>query len=108
MAKKYSKPNTAPLGIYSIRDLPKGEFIKRVDRCKACHGYGVITVYGAPYNGSTCEACEGKGYTKVHEKVYIRGEYSAFNRRYELIDALDINRVILKSGSVIVLAGFTY
>lgn len=106
--KKITKANTAPLGLYRIKDLPIGEYVKRVSVCKACEGEGKYRVFGATYNGMTCDHCEGKGYTKEYPTVYIRGKYDAFNRRYPLARFDDMNRETLKSGNVIVLAGFTF
>lgn len=106
--KKITKANTAPLGLYRIKDLPIGEYVKRVDICKVCMGDGKLHVFGAPYNGEDCPRCEGKGYTKEHNTVYIRGKYDAFNRRYPLTRFDDMNRETLKSGNAIVLAGFTF
>lgn len=41
-------------------------------------------------------------------KVYRREKFDAFNRRYPLTDMDDVNRDVLKRGSVLVEAGFTY
>jgi len=105
MAKKITKANTCELGLYCIKDLPIGEYVHRVDICKTCKGNKKIDVY--PY-GMDCPECDGKGYTKVHPTVYVRGRFDAFNRRYSLVKFDDTNSETLKSGSVMVLAGFTF
>jgi len=103
--KKITKPNTCELGLYRIKDLPIGEYVKRADLCRTCKGSGKIDVY--PY-GMDCPECDGKGYIKVHPTVYIRGRFDAFNRRYPLTKFDDINTEVLKSGPALVLAGFTF
>lgn len=111
MAKKITKANTAPLGLYAIKALPKGEYIRRVDLCKACDGAGKYQVYGASYNGDTCQTCDGKGYTKEYKTTWIKGDYCrGFGKhgKYELIDFDNMNHCQYRSGSVLVLAGFTF
>jgi len=44
----------------------------------------------------------------VGKAVYIRGAYDAGSKRFELIDAEDVNRVLWVKGSVLVVVGFTY
>lgn len=41
-------------------------------------------------------------------KTYIRGEYDASTKRYELVDVDDINRTCWIKGDALVFAGFTY
>lgn len=103
---KITKANTCPLGLYRIKDLPVGEYVRRVDRCKGCAGSGHTCTVAAGV--CQCEACEGKGYTNVHAKTYIRERYDAFNGGYPLSDVDDTNRQLYQRGSVVVLAGFTY
>lgn len=98
---KITKANTAPLGLYAIKDLPRGEYIKRVDLCKECNGG----------DNAYCRFCNGKGYTKEYKTVWIKGEYVRNwpkNGMYELIDFNDMNHAQYRSGSVLVLAGFTF
>lgn len=105
------KPNTCELGLYQLKSLPRGEYVRRVDLCEECKGEGKYRVFGAQYNGETCEHCEGKGYTKAHDKVYIRGEYERGGLaagKYELIDFNDASRQLMRPGKELVLAGFTF
>jgi hypothetical protein len=108
---KTIKPNTLPLGLYPIKALPRGEYVKRVDVCKACQGAGKLHVFGAPYNGETCGHCEGKGYTKEYRAVWIKGDYNRkfpHAGKFELTRFDDVNTTSYRSGSVLVLAGFTF
>lgn len=108
---KITKANTAPLGLYQLKDLPKGEYVKRVELCEVCDGKGRIFVQGAGYS-IPCACCDGKGYAKVHGKVYIKGDYCRSGMstagKYALTDFEDANREIFRRGSVLVLAGFTF
>lgn len=104
MVKKITKANTAPLGLYLLRDLPKGEYVRRVDVCNQCNATG-------QYGFNTCGQCEGKGYTKEYKTTWIKGAYCrGFGKHgsYELMDFDDINHCQYRSGSVLVLAGFTF
>jgi hypothetical protein len=59
----------------------------------------------------SCRECEGKGYTKEYETTWIKGAYCrGFGKHgtYELMDFDDINHCQYRSGSVLVLAGFTF
>lgn len=104
MNKKHLKPNTAPLGLYPIKALPIGEYVRRVDVCTTCDGGGKALI-------GSCATCGGNGYTKIHDKVYIRGDYCRSwpkAGKYELVEFYDTNHISYKAGSVLVLAGFTF
>jgi hypothetical protein len=101
MVKKITKANTAPLGLYPLKSLPKGEYVRRVDLCEECNGG----------DNAYCRFCGGKGYTKEYKTTWIKGEYCrGFGKHgtYELMDFDDINHCQYRSGSVLVLAGFTF
>ena len=41
-------------------------------------------------------------------KIFIRGDYCRFEKRYELIDVDDVNRFVYLKGSTAVFIGFDY
>ena len=71
--------NTSEMQNVPVRDIKAGTYVKRISKD------------GTPQN-----------------KVYIRGEYSRSTRRYELIDAEDINRAVYVKPDSLVHIGFTY
>jgi hypothetical protein len=110
MVKKITKVNTAPLGLYAIKALPKGEYIRRVDLCEGCAGKG-LQLNPETCEHNDCSECDGKGYTKEYKTTWIKGDYCrGFGKhgKYELIDFDNMNHCQYRSGSVLVLAGFTF
>lgn len=115
---KFTKPNTCPLGLYRIKDLPRGEYVKRVDVCKHCGGKGwnvganVSDTGGyAPGRTESCRACEGKGFIREYNTVWIKGDYCrSFPNagKYSLVAFDNMNHETFRGGNVLVLAGFTF
>jgi hypothetical protein len=98
------KANPIALGLYPIKDLPRGEYVRLVDVCKPCRGKG-------RHHDAPCSDCSGLGYTKDYPGVYIKGDYCRrFPRdgKYELASFNNINSARYQSGSVLVLAGITF
>jgi DnaJ-class molecular chaperone with C-terminal Zn finger domain len=107
---KYKTPNTAPLGLYHLKDLPRGEYVRRVDLCEACHGEGEVR---GECSGAMvpCGTCVGKGYIREYKTTWIKGEYNrSFPNagKFELTRFDDVSTTCYRSGSVLVLAGFTF
>lgn len=111
---KIKTPNTAPLGLYPIKDLPRGEYVRRVDVCKHCRGEGAAKphTYGHRFDrDGICGTCDGSGFTKIYPTTWIKGEYCRsfpYAGRYELTDFEGVDRTCYLSVSVLVLAGFTF
>jgi hypothetical protein len=108
---KITKANTSPLALYRIKDLPRGEYIRRVDLCPDCRGSGKFAIYTKTAHGPDCEFCKGSGYVKEYPTVWVKGDYMRsclVAGKYELIRFDDISRCIYKPGNTLVLAGFTF
>jgi hypothetical protein len=111
---KYKTPNTAPLGLYHLKDLPRGEYVRRVDLCKACGAFQRHVThpqYHVEVITDSCAVCGGKGYTRDYKTTWIKGEYNrSFPNagKFELTRFDDVNTTCYRSGSVLVLAGFTF
>jgi hypothetical protein len=73
------KANTLPLGTYTVKQLPRGEFVSRTK------------ADGSAYN-----------------KVYVIAGYDRSEKKYQLDDVEDISRCVYVSGTAKVIAGFTY
>ena len=97
-------------GLYPVDKL-KGQFVKRVTPCPykrwGCVD-GKMDVYGAPYNGDTCQHCEGKGYLNVQAKVYIVECWRGDLKRWQLCDWTDTMRCVYVKPGTKLFAGFTY
>jgi hypothetical protein len=94
------KANTCPLAVYTVAQLPRGEFVRRATKCKACNGTG------AQPSGE-CVRCNGLKF-EGGNTVFIRGEYDRESKTYSLASTEDACREVFVKKTAKLIAGFSY